>query len=186
MAAIVAAAYPELFAAVGVHSGLAPGVARDVRSAFQAMKDGAARDAVAIPVPTIVFHGDRDSTVHPANARQIIEAATPAGGTSTEREELTARDRRNVTREVHRDPAGAVTMEHTGRYTGRRMRGRAAARAAATRTPKGRMQVARCCGSSSNTREGREELADVPAAPCAAGARSPGHRDVGGPRVLQA
>lgn len=112
MAAIVAAAYPELFAAVGVHSGLAPGVARDVRSAFQAMKDGAARDAVAIPVPTIVFHGDRDSTVHPANARQIIEAATPAGGTSTEREELTARDRRNVTREVHRDPAGAVTMEH--------------------------------------------------------------------------
>ena len=112
MAAILAAAYPELFAAVGVHSGLAPGAARDVQSAFQAMKEGAARKAGAIPIPTIVFHGDRDSTVNPANGRQVIEAATPAGGTSTEREELPARGRRKVTREVHRDPAGAVTMEH--------------------------------------------------------------------------
>ena len=76
------------------------------------MKEGGAREAGAIPVPTIVFHGDSDSTVPPANARQIIEAATPAGGTSTEREKLMARGRRNVTREVHRDPAGAVRMEH--------------------------------------------------------------------------
>jgi poly(hydroxyalkanoate) depolymerase family esterase len=112
MAAIVAAAYPELFAAVGVHSGLAPGVAQDVRSALEAMKKGGKRKPRTLCVPTIVFHGDADTTVHPANGRQVIESAGPAEGTSTESEELWADNRRSATRQVYHDAAGAVAMEH--------------------------------------------------------------------------
>jgi poly(hydroxyalkanoate) depolymerase family esterase len=112
MAAIVGAAYPELIAAVGVHSGLAAGAAHDVASALEAMKTGAARKPRAVARPTIVFHGDADGTVHPANGKQVIEAAGPAGGTSIESEQLRANGRRPATRQVHRDGSGAVVMEH--------------------------------------------------------------------------
>lgn len=77
MAAIMAEAYPELFAAVGIHSGLPVGAAHDVASAFAAMRHataGAAANAAATSdgVPTIVFHGDADSTVDPGNAAAIV------------------------------------------------------------------------------------------------------------------
>lgn len=78
-AAIMGAAYPELYAAVGVHSGLPVGAAKDAASAFAAMRQGVAvRRSVAEPstgqyTPTIVFHGDRDTTVNPSNGRSIIE-----------------------------------------------------------------------------------------------------------------
>jgi poly(hydroxyalkanoate) depolymerase family esterase len=81
MAAIVAAAYPDIFAAVGVHSGLAVGAAGNVAQALAAMKSGAANIKAApsqVAVPTIVFHGDQDHTVHPRNGAQVI-AALQAG-----------------------------------------------------------------------------------------------------------
>jgi len=66
MAAIMAATYPDLYAAAGIHSGLPYASARDAVSAIAAMR-GARTEAGAasLPVvPTIVFHGDRDTTVH--------------------------------------------------------------------------------------------------------------------------
>jgi esterase, PHB depolymerase family len=84
MAAIMGMTYTDLYAAVGIHSGLPYAVAHDLPSALAAMKQGGPthggqRD-VGIPgtercprvVPTIVFHGDRDTTVHPRNGDQVI------------------------------------------------------------------------------------------------------------------
>ena len=80
-AAIMGHEYPELYAAVGVHSGLACGAARDLQSALAAMRSGAPAGRAgrpAKPVPTIVFHGTADRTVHPSNAGHVIAEAVPA------------------------------------------------------------------------------------------------------------
>ena len=79
MAAVVAGLYPDLFAAVGVHSGLPSGAAHDMMSAFKAMGRGAPGKAAAA-LPTIVFHGSADKTVHPVNGDSISDAAAAALG----------------------------------------------------------------------------------------------------------
>jgi len=115
MAAILGDAYPELFAAVGVHSGLATGVARDLPSALGAMQSGpAATQRGGMPasgVVTIVFHGDADSTVHPDNGTHLI-AASAGGAARPEVERHTAAGGRSYTRRVHRGPGEQVLAEH--------------------------------------------------------------------------
>jgi poly(hydroxyalkanoate) depolymerase family esterase len=91
MAVIMGNRYPELYTAVGVHSGLPYAAARDLSSALAAMRRGAAdiesdRAAGGRPLPVIVFHGDGDKTVHPRNGEQIVEQAL-AHIASTERRE---------------------------------------------------------------------------------------------------
>jgi poly(hydroxyalkanoate) depolymerase family esterase len=77
MAAVLAGTYPDVYAAIGVHSGLPLGAAHDLPSAFAAMKQGAAPRSSAPPAPTeavpaIVFHGDRDATVDPRNGAAVV------------------------------------------------------------------------------------------------------------------
>ncbi|KRR29219.1 extracellular catalytic domain type 1 short-chain-length polyhydroxyalkanoate depolymerase [Bradyrhizobium retamae] len=82
-AAIMGNTYKDLYAAIGVHSGLACGAAIDLPSALVAMRQGGgASHRVTLcdgpPVPTIVFHGDRDTTVHPNNSDQILAQSVRA------------------------------------------------------------------------------------------------------------
>jgi poly(hydroxyalkanoate) depolymerase family esterase len=113
MAAILAESYPGLYAAAGVHSGLAPGVASDLPSALAAMK-GTGLHVPRQPgsgIPTIVFHGDRDTTVHPDNAQRVIAASA---GSALQVETLRVPgtgDKRHSTRHMYRNTAGDIVAE---------------------------------------------------------------------------
>jgi poly(hydroxyalkanoate) depolymerase family esterase len=86
MAAIMLRAYPDLYAAAGVHSGLAAGSAHDLPSALAAMRGGkgvASRGPVAaVDRPVIVFHGDADATVHASNADAVLRGFEPDAAAS--------------------------------------------------------------------------------------------------------
>ncbi|MCP1675416.1 poly(hydroxyalkanoate) depolymerase family esterase [Natronocella acetinitrilica] len=117
MAAILGATHPDLYAAVGIHSGLAAGAAGDLPSAFAAMRQGGAGFGPAdYRVPTIVFHGDSDTTVHPRNGELVIAQAT--AGATTGGKPRVSKHRGQVpgghayTRAVYVDPDGGVFMEH--------------------------------------------------------------------------
>lgn len=118
MTAILAETYPDVFAAVGLHSGLPFGVARDVTSALAAMRGpvppgGATARAEGRIVPAIVFQGDADRTVHPANARAIVDRIKArAPGLVTTVERGTAPNGHAYTREIGRTGAGDVLVEH--------------------------------------------------------------------------
>lgn len=99
MAIIMGTLYPDLYAAVGVHSGLPHAIAQDLPSALKAMSGKASSDPLQAnaskasyttrtarvdAIPIIVFHGDKDSTVHPNNAEQLMQENIPAS-VSTEK-----------------------------------------------------------------------------------------------------
>lgn len=124
MAAIVGAAYPEVFAAIGVHSGLRAGAAHDLDSALAAMKRGAATasspsagshgGATRKPLRTIVFHGRQDRMVHPLNGRQVAEvalAAFPDDALLSREESGRSEGGRSFLRTVHANARGTPMVE---------------------------------------------------------------------------
>lgn len=112
-AAILGAAYPDLYAAIGVHSGLACGAARDMSSAFTAMRQGAspAAKSAQSPLPTIVFHGDRDTTVNPVNGDHVITQSKATGKFKTSTVRGKSADGVAYTRTCHADEASHITLE---------------------------------------------------------------------------
>ncbi|WP_299960987.1 PHB depolymerase family esterase [uncultured Roseobacter sp.] len=117
MAVIIAETYPDVFAAVGAHSGLPAGSAKDVASAFAAMAgnalDGPDPDPGEFRVRTILFHGLADRTVDPSNGEGIARRARSAGcGISVETSETGAASGRTYTREISSDADGTALVEH--------------------------------------------------------------------------
>ncbi|WP_426148110.1 extracellular catalytic domain type 1 short-chain-length polyhydroxyalkanoate depolymerase [Polaromonas sp. DSR2-3-2] len=112
MAAILGDAYPDLFAAVGVHSGLATGSATNVQTALSVMQTGAAPTAARTTAspPTIVFHGDKDATVNPVNGEQVLAAS--AGAHQPETKRAKSANGRDYTQRVYKAAGGRVVAEH--------------------------------------------------------------------------
>jgi poly(hydroxyalkanoate) depolymerase family esterase len=115
-ASIMGATYNDLYAAIGVHSGLACGAAIDLPSAFVAMRQGGRSDVRIIrgdglPVPTIVFHGDRDITVHPNNGDQILEQFMRTTSTQKAVHRGLEPGGHAYTRTIHTDASGRGIFE---------------------------------------------------------------------------
>ena len=123
MAVVMAETYPDLYAAVGVHSGLPYGAANDFSSAFVAMKQGAPNSGranypmagavdLSRAVPAIVFHGDRDGTVHKRNGEQILSQYAASGGAPPVKvRQGQAPGGRSYTRSIYHDGSGQQIAE---------------------------------------------------------------------------
>ena len=118
MAVIMAAMYPDLYAAVGVHSGLTYGAAHDLPSAFAAMQQGTRQDARPLReiIPLITLHGDGDTTVAPVNADCLLDqwkAASDGLGSvpdvKVERGQVASGHA--YTRSIYHDVSGQAIME---------------------------------------------------------------------------
>ena len=113
-AAIMGNTYPELYAAIGVHSGLACGAARDMPSAFTAMQhgaEGAARISRQRIVPTIVFHGEQDRTVNPRNGDAVVKQSAPLSQMRTRVETGQVPGGHGFSRTLHLDNSGNPIVE---------------------------------------------------------------------------
>ncbi|MBY0224404.1 MAG: PHB depolymerase family esterase [Hyphomicrobium sp.] len=112
-ASVVAEAYPDIFAAAGVHSGLACGVARDMPSAFAAMqgRHGLYTSTRESLIPTIVFHGDADKTVHPRNGADVVAGAAAGNTYPREVERGISPGGRSFTRSIQRNEGGQSVIE---------------------------------------------------------------------------
>lgn len=112
MATIMGTLYPDLYAAVGVHSGLPFASAHDLPSALAAMKGkfGQPRDQ-GKSIPIIVFHGDRDTTVHPANGDELIARGKHLAANEVVVEPGRVPDGHAYTRTVHQHPDGTPHAE---------------------------------------------------------------------------
>ena len=115
-AAIMGATYNDVYAAIGIHSGLACGVATDLPSALVAMRQGGSDTKVVSgdrpAVPTIVFHGDRDTTVHPNNGGQILEQSLGTMDTQEKVHRGQVPGGHAYTRTILSDASGRGMLEH--------------------------------------------------------------------------
>lgn len=117
MATIMGTLYPDLYAAVGVHSGLPFASAQDLPSALAAMKGEFRRAAMEAQVPgralpVIVFHGDQDTTVHPSNGAELIAQGARQLARQPAVEPGRVPDGHAYTRTLHHRDDGAVHAEH--------------------------------------------------------------------------
>ena len=132
MAVVMGETYPELYAAVGSHSGLPYGSAHDIPSAMATMK-GSRRSGIEInlpghgalasnrlkhAVPTIVFQGDLDHTVQPTSSQAIVDQACKAHAAEADGWALTMNVQRGksalgraFSRTRYSDAAGNVRIE---------------------------------------------------------------------------
>lgn len=117
MADILGQVYPDVFAAVGVHSGLAAGAATDLVSALAAMRGAptaapvAVRAAGARRAPVIVFHGDADATVSPSNGAAVVKAALDGSGATPKTAEGRSSQGQSFTRTEHAGADGRIAVE---------------------------------------------------------------------------
>jgi poly(hydroxyalkanoate) depolymerase family esterase len=114
MADILGRCYPDVFAAVGVHSGLPAGAAHNVMSALSAMRDGPAAPVahVAGMPPLIVFHGDADATVNVRNGDAVVAAALGHGHEAPQITEGISSKGQRFTRNVHAATSERAAVEH--------------------------------------------------------------------------
>ncbi len=124
-AVIMGAVYKDLYAAIGVHSGVPYGAANGFLSAFAAMRrgqpvttppspDGAETAGGWAITPTIVFHGDQDTTVNPANGERVILQSRSAAPTALVVKHETGQVPlgRAYSRTLYLDAAGRIVLEH--------------------------------------------------------------------------
>jgi poly(hydroxyalkanoate) depolymerase family esterase len=126
MAGIMGATYPDLYAAIGIHSGMPYAGVNGAFSALAAMKTGggslvshfflpieSASSATAIPA--IVFHGDQDATVHPRNGDKVLAQCMLPGSSGhviSMTEQLGQHPEGHAyTRRVQRNPKGGIVAE---------------------------------------------------------------------------
>jgi len=116
MAVILGQTYGDVFAAVGAHSGLPFGIARDVPSAFAAMAGNAGSAASRgdrRPTPTIIFQGSADHTVHSSNADRIAADIIAAGPEQTFLDRISGQTNgRGFVRETTATGDEAVLLEY--------------------------------------------------------------------------
>jgi poly(hydroxyalkanoate) depolymerase family esterase len=111
MAATLAATYPDVFAAVGVHSGLPYGCAHDLPSGLAAMRSGG-HGETAPPMRAIVFHGDADPVVHPRNGEAVFAQWNDSAADDASVETSPGANGHGYTRHTVRDAAGRPRLEH--------------------------------------------------------------------------
>ncbi len=114
-AAIMGSTYGDLYAAIGIHSGLACGAATDLPSALLAMRQGGGTEVVpghGPTTPTIVFHGDRDTTVHSKNGDQVVRQSISGMRTNAKVHRGRVPGGHAYSRTVHTDAAGRSILEH--------------------------------------------------------------------------
>lgn len=129
MASLMTVAYPERFASIALHSGMAWRPATDVMSALGVMARGAADadtlGAAALAamgdrarvVPTMVVHGSKDAILNPLNGTQttrqwvLTNTRAPRGGPLTASATTGETKGYHWTRTCHRAAAGPCVVE---------------------------------------------------------------------------